>query len=310
MGASLLILDDEPLNLEIIGEYLIDTGYQMTFFDDPEVAWNALDAEPGKFDVIVMDRMMPKIDGLTLLRRIKADPRMQHLPVIMQTAAASPEQVSEGLASGAHYYLTKPFRSDALLSIVRAAVQDGARWADVAQRIANHSRALALMGEGVFELRTLEDAQALAGLVALMAREPDSVAMGLSELLVNGIEHGNLGIDFQTKTRLKSEDRWQEEVLRRQDLPEYVDKRVRLKIVRKHDEWHVRIEDDGEGFEWQRYLELAPDRAFAPNGRGIAITRMLVFKDINYLGKGNVVEVRFPATGSTVEPAAEGRCAG
>jgi CheY-like chemotaxis protein len=62
MGASLLILDDEPLNLEIIGEYLSDSGYQLSFFDDPEVAWSELDANPRKFDVIVMDRMMPKID--------------------------------------------------------------------------------------------------------------------------------------------------------------------------------------------------------------------------------------------------------
>jgi len=294
MGASLLILDDEPLNLEIIGEYLIDTGYRMTFFDDPEAAWHALDAEPTNFDVIVMDRMMPKIDGLTLLRRIKADSRMRHLPVIMQTAAASPDQVSEGLASGAHYYLTKPFRSDALLSIVRAAVQDGARWADVALRIANHSKAVGLLAEACFELRTLEEAQALAALIALAAADPDPVALGLSELLVNGIEHGNLGIDFQTKTRLKSDDCWHEEVVRRLDLAEYADKRVKLSIHREPDEWHIRIEDGGGGFEWQRFLELSPERAFAPNGRGIAITRMLAFKSMKYIGNGSIVEVRFP----------------
>lgn len=304
MGASLLILDDEPLNLEIIGEYLTDTGYQMTFFDDPEAAWAELDADPRKFDVIVMDRMMPKIDGLTLLRRIKADARMRHLPVIMQTAAASPDQVSEGLASGAHYYLTKPFRSDALLSIVRAAVQDGARWADVSLRIANHSKAIALLAQGDFVLRTLEEAQALAALIALAAREPDPVALGLSELLVNSIEHGNLGIDFQTKTRLKSEDCWQEEVVRRLELPEYADKRVRMGVRRESGECHIRIEDEGTGFEWQRFLELSPDRAFAPNGRGIAITRMLAFKSMEYLEKGNVVEVRFPMVSADAEGAA------
>jgi len=294
MGASLLILDDEPLNLEIIGEYLIDTGYQMSFFDDPEAAWAALEAAPDEFDVIIMDRMMPKIDGLTLLRRIKANQRMRHLPVIMQTAAASPEQVSEGLASGAHYYLTKPFRSDALLSIVRAAVQDGARWADVALRLANHSKALALLQQGGFALRTLEEAQALAALLALVACDPDPVALGLSELLVNSIEHGNLEIDFQTKTRLKSDDCWQEEVSRRLNLDEFTKRYVRVNFWRDAGECHVRIEDEGAGFEWARFLELAPDRAFAPNGRGIAITRMLAFRTMEYLGKGNIVEVRFP----------------
>lgn len=293
MGASLLILDDEPLNLEIIGEYLTDTGYQMSFFDDPEVAWAELDASPRKYDVIIMDRMMPKIDGLTLLRRIKADSRMRHLPVIMQTAAASPDQVSEGLASGAHYYLTKPFRSDALLAIVRAAVQDGARWADVSLRLANHSKAISLLASGDFELRTLEEAQALAALIALGARDPDPVALGLAELLVNSIEHGNLGIDFQTKTRLKSEDCWQDEVERRISLPENREKRVRMKLRKTGAEVNIRIEDEGLGFEWQRFLELSPERAFAPNGRGIAITRMMAFNTMEYIGCGNVVEVRF-----------------
>lgn len=304
MGASLLILDDEPLNLEIIGEYLSDSGYQLSFFDDPEVAWSELDANPRKFDVIVMDRMMPKIDGLTLLRRIKADERMRHLPVIMQTAAASPDQVSEGLASGAHYYLTKPFRSDALLSIVRAAVQDGARWADISLRIANHSKAIGLLAEGDFLVRTLEEAQALSALIALGADDPDSVVLGLSELLVNGIEHGNLGIDFQTKTRLKSEDCWLEEVIKRLEWPENVGKRVRLHLRNAAGEISVRIEDEGAGFEWQRFLELSPERAFAPNGRGIAITRMMAFKSMEYLGRGNVVEVRFPAAQARSEAGA------
>ena len=198
MSASLMVIDDEPLNLEIIGEYLSDTGYQLTFFEDPEMAWRMLDGHPYDFDVIIMDRMMPKLDGMSMLKRIKADGRMKHLPVIMQTAAAGPEQVSEGLAAGAHYYLTKPFRSDALLAIVRAALHDRARWADVSQRMANHSCAVLLLDEARFVLQTLEEAEAVAGLLALGARDAETVAMGLAELLVNGIEHGNLGIDFPT----------------------------------------------------------------------------------------------------------------
>lgn len=294
MSASLLVLDDEPLNLEIIGEYLSDTGYRLSFFEDPEQAWQVLDERPYDFDVVVMDRMMPKLDGLSLLRRIKADGRMKHLPVIMQTAAANPEQVSEGLAAGAHYYLTKPFRSEALLSIVRAALHDRARWADVSQRMANHSRAVQLLAQASFVLKTLEEAEAVAGLLALSAEDSDTVAMGLAELLVNGIEHGNLGIDFKTKARLKSEERWQDEVLARQQLPENMDKCVRVQAQRQEGMMQVRIEDEGCGFAWQEFLTISPDRAFAPNGRGIAVSRQMAFADMRYLGCGNVVEVTFP----------------
>lgn len=293
MSASLLVLDDEPLNLEIIGEYLSDTGYQLTFFEDPELAWKTLDARPYDFDVVVMDRMMPKLDGLSMLKRIKADARMKHLPVIMQTAAANPEQVSEGLAAGAHYYLTKPFRSEALLSIVRAALHDRARWADVSQRMANHSRAVLLLREAQFVLSTLDEAEAVAGLLALSAQDGETVAMGLAELLVNGIEHGNLGIDFQTKARLKSEESWLDEVQRRQALPENRDKRVSVSVRCDARVMKVVIADQGPGFEWQQFLTISPDRAFAPNGRGIAVSRQMAFADLSYMGNGNTVEVSF-----------------
>lgn len=293
MSASILVLDDEPLNLEIIGEYLSDTGYQLSFFEDPERAWEALDARPYDFDLILMDRMMPKLDGLAMLGRIKADSRMKHLPVIMQTAAAGPEQVSEGLAAGARYYLTKPFRSEALLAIVRAALHDRARWADVSQRIANHSRAVLLLDEARFVLRTLDEAEAIAGLLALGAREAENVAMGLAELLVNGIEHGNLGIDFATKARLKSQDCWMEEVLRRQELEENRHKLVTVHLRREANECVVLIADQGEGFDWTEFLDISPDRAFAPNGRGIAVSRQVAFSALSYLGKGNQVEVRY-----------------
>ncbi|MDP5238366.1 response regulator [Uliginosibacterium sp. 31-16] len=293
MSASLLVLDDEPLNLEIIGEYLSDTGYQLTFFEDPELAWKTLDARPYDFDVVVMDRMMPKLDGLSMLKRIKADARMKHLPVIMQTAAANPEQVSEGLAAGAHYYLTKPFRSEALLSIVRAALHDRARWADVSQRMANHSRAVLLLREAQFVLSTLDEAEAVAGLLALSAQDGETVAMGLAELLVNGIEHGNLGIDFQTKARLKSEESWLDEVQRRQALPENRDKRVSVSVRCDARVMKVVIADQGPGFEWQQFLTISPDRAFAPNGRGIAVSRQMAFADLSYRGNGNTVEVSF-----------------
>lgn len=294
MSASLLVLDDEPLNLEIIGEYLSDTGYQMSFFEDPELAWKTLNERPYDFDVVVMDRMMPRLDGLSMLKLIKADPRMKHLPVIMQTAAANPEQVSEGLAAGAHYYLTKPFRSEALLSIVRAALHDRARWADVSQRMANHSRAVLLLKEAHFVLTSLDEAEAVAGLLALSAKDGETVAMGLAELLVNGIEHGNLGIDFKTKSRLKSDECWQEEVMRRQALPENAGKRVAVSVKTGEQMMTVTISDQGPGFAWQEFLTISPDRAFAPNGRGIAVSRQMAFSELTYHGKGNTVEVSFP----------------
>ena len=118
--------------------------------------------------------------------------------------------------------------------------------------------------------------------------------MGLSELLVNGVEHGNLGIDFAEKSRLREADRWESEVERRLALPENVCKAVRLRVLRDEERWVFEIADDGPGFDWRRFLDFDPERAFAPNGRGIALSRQLSFSSLTYIPPGNVVIVTVP----------------
>ncbi|HSD36455.1 MAG TPA: response regulator [Rhodocyclaceae bacterium] len=291
MTTSLLIVDDEPINLEIIGEFLEGEPFALTLADSGEAAWGFLDQNPSGYNAVVLDRMMPGMSGIDLLRKIKADPRMEHLPVIMQTAAAAAEQVAEGLAAGAYYYLIKPYERTTLLSIIRSALDHLTRWDDLTQRMSHNVLALNLATEAQFSVRTLDEARAVAGLVAQVAAEPEMAVMGLAELLVNGVEHGNLGIDFAGKSRLKYEDGWSKEVERRLSLPENQHKRVRLHLQTCAEGWQVTISDDGNGFDWPSFLEVAPERAFAPNGRGIVLARKLAFTRVTYLGNGNRVEV-------------------
>ncbi|WP_323002494.1 response regulator [Denitromonas sp.] len=285
----ILVVDDEPFNLDIISEYLEGAGYLLEMAASGEEAWALLRNAEAHFDLVVLDRMMPGIDGLELLRWIKADRRLADMPVIMQTAAASPEQVREGLAAGAYYYLTKPFEPESLQSIVRAALDDLHQRRALAERLAVQRNALQTLQHGLFVFRTMEEAHGLAALAASICDEPDVVVLGLSELLVNGVEHGNLGICFDEKSRLRESGQWEAEVLRRQALPANSGKRVRLTVSAEPGAWVFSIEDEGEGFAWQSFLELAPERAFAPNGRGIALARQLAFDDLEYLGNGSCV---------------------
>lgn len=89
-AVRLLVVDDEPFNLEIIGEYLDGQGYELTMARDGVNAWQKLDDPANDFDLLVLDRMMPRLDGMELLRRVRRTPRLSGLPVIMQTAAATP----------------------------------------------------------------------------------------------------------------------------------------------------------------------------------------------------------------------------
>lgn len=289
MTAKILIVDDEPFNLEIISEYFSGSGYDLTLCETGDTAWRALASPNTHFDLIILDRMMPGLDGITLLKRIKADDRLAPLPVIMQTAASSPEQLREGLQAGAYYYLTKPYERDSLLSIARAALDDATTKSDLQQRLKEHGDALQLIRQARFELRTVEEASRLAAFLAQASPRPDSAILGLSELLINAVEHGNLGITYAEKAELKRIDRWQEEVQLRSELPENRDKRVCIDLSRHDNCLSIRISDQGQGFDWKKYLDFDPDRAFDPNGRGIALARLTSFDSLTYEGCGNIV---------------------
>ncbi len=288
MTHHLLIVDDEPLNLEILSEYFDGQGYRLSMAENGEVAWAMLKQHPD-VDLVLLDRMMPGIDGVELLKRIKADQELKPIPVIMQTAASAPEQVREGLLAGALYYLTKPYERDSLLSIVRAALADGNTRRDLQQRLREHTNALRLMESARFSLSTLDEVGCLAVFLAQACPEPEGAVLGLSELLVNAIEHGNLGISYEEKSSLKRSDQWQEEISRRQQLPENAGKRVDVTFERDGGCIRICITDQGNGFDWSRYLDFDPARAFDPNGRGIAMARLGSFRELQYQGKGNVV---------------------
>ncbi|MBS0357488.1 MAG: response regulator [Proteobacteria bacterium] len=292
--ARILVVDDEPFNLDIVGEYLDEMGFELVMVDSGEAAWQALSQPDSRFDLVLLDRMMPGMDGISVLRRIKSDERLRSIPVIMQTAATSPEQVREGLAAGAFYYLTKPFEGEALQTIIRSALDDMRVRRELTASLAEQAQAFRCIKEGEFRIRTLEEARVLASFIALLGPQPDMLAMGLSELLVNGVEHGNLGIEFSEKSRLRESDSWEEEITRRLALPENRDKVVRLRVRSDDSRWVFEIRDDGEGFDWRQFLDFDPERAFAPNGRGIALSRQLAFASLTYLPPGNQVVVTVP----------------
>src|SRR5574343_539645 len=230
---NILLVDDEELNLEILTEYFADeAGVTTCSANCGEAAWELLSNPANRYDLVLLDRMMPGLDGVGLLRRMKSEPRMASIPVILQTAANSAAQIQEGLEAGAFYYLTKPYRRDDLLAIVHAALSDARTRETLRDKLHQHISTLQFLDTGEFSIRTTEEAGQLAAFIALACPNPDIAVLGISELLVNGVEHGNLGLTYADKSRLKRNDGWQAEVERRATLPENLVKRVRLNFSR------------------------------------------------------------------------------
>ena len=114
---KILAVDDERHIVRLIQVNLERAGFQVvTAYDGPE-ALKKVEAE--KPDLIVLDIMMPRMDGFEVLKRLKAKPETSEIPVIMLTAKAQDADVFRGWSSGVSAYLTKPFNPIELVTFVK-----------------------------------------------------------------------------------------------------------------------------------------------------------------------------------------------
>lgn len=287
---TILVVDDEPASVRYLQNELQDAGYgTILYAEDGQQAWEILQLRHDSIDLLLLDRFMPKLDGLSLLRHMKQQPQTAQIPVIMQTAATDEAQKHESLKAGAYYYLTKPYNRETLLTVIDAAMRDLQFSRKMQQDITRFAHSIHLLKECHFSAKSLEDATYLGGFLANFFPDPDRVVVGLTELLINAVEHGNLDISYLEKSELLHENGWKEEIERRLKLPQYRQKSVDIQITRSEEDVCIRIHDEGNGFQWQRFLKMDPARAAHPHGRGIAIAKTVSFDQLQFNDKGNEV---------------------
>jgi CheY-like chemotaxis protein len=292
---TVLAVDDEAIALRILKMTLEGGGYEVVTAASGEAALEELDAAPDRFDAVLLDRIMPGMGGMEVLRSIRTDSRFLGLPVIMQTAASLPCEIQEGFSAGAHYYVTKPYDDQVLLSVTDSATAKYQQFRDVMGWGAESVAALSLMLQGLFRIRTPHEARMVANLVADLAECPAAVMLGMMELLINGIENGNLGFSGEEKDALIREGRWKDELIQRLYDPQNMDKFIYVAFGVEDGVTTVTIKDEGNGFDFERQLNDVADRAFTARGRGIFMARAFSFDSLIYSEGGTRVQVTFPA---------------
>ena len=114
----ILIVDDQPMNVDILKTRLAVHGYELlTATDGAEALAIASAQHP---DLILLDIMMPRIDGIEVCKRLKADTSLPFMPIIMVTAKADSKDIVAGLEAGADEYLTKPVDQASLVARVKS----------------------------------------------------------------------------------------------------------------------------------------------------------------------------------------------
>lgn len=119
--ANILVIDDEEDILELVRFNLAREGYGVQCASSGEQAWRMINTGP--VDLLVLDLMLPGMDGLELARRLKNTSNTQHLPIVMLSAKGEEVDIVTGLELGADDYVTKPFSPRVLISRVKAVLR-------------------------------------------------------------------------------------------------------------------------------------------------------------------------------------------
>ena len=245
-----------------------------------------------QYDVFLIDESALNEDEFAKLKSFRESSYFGLIPLILQVNNPQSDAIQKGIDIGMYFYLTSPFNSELLNKAILSATQDPSNHQEISRRLANFDIAHPLLQKAVFHIQTVAEAHAIASVLAYMTPDQKRTAIGLFELILNSIEHGNLGIGYKLKSQLIKNSKLQIEITRRLSLEENRDKFVTVTLERKTDFFEFTISDNGAGFNYTNFLDFEEDRATDSHGRGIMIANRLSFDFLEYRDSGSTVICR------------------
>ncbi|MEM1024567.1 MAG: hypothetical protein AAGD10_06675 [Myxococcota bacterium] len=262
-----LLVERDPLQARTLSGYLSDGGFSVAHFEEfPEPS--------ERFDLLVVE--------YGLARSFDYAQR----PVILLVDDSHGEGEVEGSSGSTGYYTTrKPVSKARLLALADRALRAHARLRALNAELARDQDGLCHLTEAHFSFRTRSQAVSIAGSLSRMYPRPSTAGVGILELMINAVEHGNLAVGGPTKQLLIEKGKLDQEIERRLRDPKLGSRRASVYVQRLEDRIELTIEDEGAGFTWNEVHQ--DDNGY--QGRGIQLARALSFTHIDYLPPGNRV---------------------
>ena len=140
---------------------------------------------------------------------------------------------------------------------------------------------------GFVRFQTPMQAQRIATFLSQLTADPERSYLGLWEIFINAIEHGNLAISSDEKSSFLDEQTLDEVTSERLASKEFQSRYVRVSFVVADDSLSFDIRDEGNGFDWESFLTIDDQRLSAKNGRGITVAHSMSFDELAYIANGN-----------------------
>lgn len=243
-------------------------------------------------DIVVSDYDMPKMNGIDLIKKILLISTDTH--TILLTGVGNEQVAIDALESGACLYLKKPVDTASLKKVLTQETD-----AIIRQRqLMNISM---LIQERKMKLSFDTNVYKIPDIIALLIEKVEAylpshdllkVELGLSELITNAIEHGNLGISYAEKSEALKNNELEDLYKIKLSKNDCQKKQVAITFYMNSNYCEWEIIDQGEGFDWQKQPSpCIGDKLLCLHGRGIFISK-IQFDEIEYSGKGNIVKAR------------------
>jgi len=286
---KVLIVEDDLASLSFLEMILKKEGF------DYRTAENGADGfEVFKEylpDIVLTDVNMDLMTGLELLEKVKKE--KPDTIVILLTAYTSEENVMVAMKYGANNYFKKPVLKNTFLSVLR-------KYANIVQTQNYDKEISSFQTRHNFNMQFPSSIDIIPSIVNFLLKETNGilsqekqldVRLGLSELLLNAVEHGNLEITFDEKDHAIQNDTLQDLYLERLSNPALSQRKVDVSYTMNMDSCEWVITDQGSGFDAKALPDpVAEDGLLRMHGRGIFICKFQ-FDTMEYIGCGNQVKV-------------------
>ena len=237
--------------------------------------------------VCVIDLTSEYSDFEECFEAIDFDFRSAGGPVVVIGDNVSNDEENRLLSIGAAKVVDISLGAKALQLILSLEIREFSRITHLKKELLRRSSAIGQIVKGVFKFKTRREAQNLATMLSMTCPNPMPIAVGLAELLINGVEHGCLGIGHDEKGALIEAGLLADEVQKRRQMPEYAEKFVTVDFEREPNRLCFRIKDGGDGFDFVPYVSATGGHE-KKHGRGIMMAKGC-FEELEYLGNGNEV---------------------